>query len=109
MKTIVVALLYIAFANVPLLAQALSPRPLTNPPVNRFEPLPMRVPPTLVAPIKSTGTAALKRSNCVYPSLATRSLSIRPCQPSLRKLRLFPPFERIAPTPTPAISPGEFR
>jgi hypothetical protein len=109
MKKIVVALLYIAFANVPLLGQALSPRPLTNPLVNRLEPLPMRFPPTLVSPMRDPGAARLKRSNCVYPSLATRSLSIRPCQASPRKLRLFPPFEKIAPTPKPAISPGEFR
>jgi hypothetical protein len=42
MKKIVVALLYIAFANVPLLGQTLTPRPLTNPLVDRFEPLSMR-------------------------------------------------------------------
>jgi hypothetical protein len=109
MKKIAVALLCIAFANVPLLGQTLSPRPLTNPLVNRFEPLPMRFPPTLVAPIKALGAATLKRSECVYPSLATNSLSIRPCQTSPRKLRLFPPFKRIAPTPKPATSIGEFR
>jgi hypothetical protein len=109
MKKIVVALLYIAFANVLLLGQTSSPRPLTNPLVNRFEPLSMRFPPTLVAPIKGTGTVALKLSNCVYPSLATNSLSIRPCQTGPRKLRLFPPFKRFAPTPKPAILPGEFR
>jgi len=109
MKKIVVALLCIAFANVPLLGQTLSPRPKTDPPVNRFEPLSMRFPPTLVAPIKEPGVATLKRSNCVYPSLATNSLSIRPCQTSPRKLRLFPPFVRIAPTPRPATSPGVFR
>jgi hypothetical protein len=108
MKKIVVALLYIAFADVPLLGQTLTPRPLTNPLVDRFEPLSMRFPPTLVAPIKDPGAVTLKRSNCVYPSLATRSLSIRPCQTSTRKLRLFPPFERIAPTPKPLTSPGEF-
>jgi hypothetical protein len=108
MKKIVV-LLCIAFTNVPLLGQALSPRPLTTPPVNRFEPFPMRFPPTLVAPIKDPGAAKLKRSNCVYPSVATRSLSIRPCQTNTNKLRLFPPFEKIAPTPKPAISPGKFR
>ena len=107
MKKIVVALLCIAFADVPLLGQTLSPRPLTDPLVNRFEPLSMKFPPTLVAPIKGTGAATLKRSNCVYPSLATRSLSIRPCKTSPRKLHLFPPFERIA--PTPATSPGVFR
>jgi hypothetical protein len=103
-----VALLCIAFVNVALLGQTLSPRPLTDPLVNRFEPLSMKFPPTLVAPIKGTGAATLKRSNCVYPSLATRSLSIRPCQTSPRKLRLFPPFARIAPTPKPVTSPGEF-
>ena len=108
MKKIVVALLYIAFANVPLLGQTLSPRPLTNPLVNRFEPLPMRFPPTLVAPTKVLGAATSKRSNCVYPSLATNSLSFRPCQASPRKLRLFPPFKRIAPMPKPTTSPGEF-
>jgi hypothetical protein len=108
MKKIVVALLYIAFASVPLLGQTLTPRPLTDPLVNRFEPLSMKLPPTLVAPIKGTGAAPLKRSNCVYPSLATRSLSIRPCKTSPRKLHLFPPFERIAPTPKLTTSPGEF-
>ena len=108
MKKIVVALLYVAFANVPLLGQTLNPRPETDPLVNRFEPLSMKFPPTLVAPIKGTGAATLKPSNCVYPSLATRSLSIRPCQTSTHKLRLFPPFERIAPTPRPATWPGEF-
>jgi hypothetical protein len=102
MKKIVVALLYIAFANVPLLGQTLSPRPLTYPLVNRFEPLSMTSQPTLVALI------TLKRSNCVYPSLATNSLSFRPCQASPRKLRLFPPFKRIAPMPKPITSPGEF-
>ena len=104
----IVALLYIAFANVLLLGQTLSLRALTNPPVNRFEPLSIRFPPTLVAPIKDPGAATLMRSNCVYPSLATRSLSIRPCRTSPRKLRLFPPFE-IAPTPKPAIPSGEIR
>ena len=108
MKKIVVALLYIAFANVPLLGQTLTPRPLTNPLVDRFEPLSMRFPPTLVAPIKDPVAATLKRANCVYPSLATRSLSIRPCKTSPRRLRLFPPFAVIAPTPKPVKSPGEF-
>ena len=108
MKKIVV-LLCIAFLNVLLLGQTLTPRPLTNPLVNRFEPLPMRFSPTLVVPIKDPGAATLKRSNCVYPSLATRSLSVRPCQTSPRKLRLFPPFEKIATTPKPVISPGQFR
>jgi hypothetical protein len=109
MKKIVVALLCIAFANVLSLAQTLSPRPLANPAVNRFEPLSMRFPPTLVAPIRDPGVVTLKRSSCVYPSLATNSLSIRPCQTSPRKLRLFPPFKRIAPVPRPAPSIGEFR
>ena len=108
MKKIVVALLYIAFDNVPLLGQTLTPRPLTNPLVDRFEPLSMRFPPTLVAPIKDPGAATLKRSTCVYPSLATNSLSFRPCQAGPRKLRLFPPFKRIAPMPKPTTSPGEF-
>ena len=105
----IVALLYIAFANVLLPGQTLNPMPLTNPPVNRFEPLSMKFPPTLVAPIKDPGAATLKRSNCVYPSLATGSLSIRPCRTSPRKLSLFPPFEKIAPTPKPAIPLGEIR
>jgi hypothetical protein len=105
----IVALLYIAFANFLLLGQSLSPRPLTSPPVKRFEPLSMRLPPTLIAPIKDPGAATLMRSNCVYPALATRSVSIRPCGTSPRKLRLFPPFERIAPTPKPAKPPIEIR
>jgi hypothetical protein len=109
MKKIVVALLCIAFVNVALLGQTSGPRPLTNPLVNRFEPLPLRFPPTLVAPTKVLGAATLKRSNCVYPSLATNSLSIRPCQASPRKLRLFPPFKRIALTPKPVTPIGEFR
>jgi hypothetical protein len=109
MKKTVVALPYIVFVNVALLGQTLNPRPLTNPLVNRFEPSPSRFPPTLVAPIKALGSATLKRPSCVYPSLATNSLSIRPCQASPRKLRLFPPFKRIAPSPKPAASIGEFR
>ena len=105
----IVALLYIAFANVLLLGQTLSPTPLTNPLVNRFEWLSKRFPPTLVAPIKGPGGATLMRSSCVYPSLATRSLSIGPCRTSPRKLRLLTPFERTAPTTKPAIPPGEIR
>jgi hypothetical protein len=104
-----VALLYIAFANVLLPGQALNPMPSTNPPVNRFEPLSTKFPPTLVAPIKSPGAATRMRSNCVYPSLATRSLSFGPCRTSPRKLRLFPSFARIAPTPKPVMPPVEIR
>ena len=118
-----VALLYIAFADVLLLGQTLSPGeanpPVTNPQVNWFERLSKRFPPELVAPIKGPGAATLMRSyshplrrvdaDCVYPSLASRSLSIRPCRTSPRKLRLLPPFERIAPTTKPATPPDEIR
>ena len=114
MKTLV-ALLYIAFANVLLLGQTLSPDeanpPVTNPVVDRLERLSKQFPPELVAAIKDPATVSPMRSYCVYPSasLGTWSLSIKPCRTSSRKLHLLPPFEGIVPTTKPATPPGDIR
>ena len=56
MKKIVVALLYIAFDNVPLLGQTLTPRPLTNPLVDRGR--------TVVDEVSTYTGCANQRSGC---------------------------------------------
>jgi hypothetical protein len=107
-----VALLYIAFANVLLLAQTRSGEvtaPVTTPLVNRVEQLSKRFPPELIVPIASPGKATLLRSYCVYPALDTKSLSFKPCPTNSRRLRLAPSFENIAPPARPATPPDNIR
>ena len=97
------ALLYLAFANMILLGQTLS---RTTPLVDRVE-LWKRFPPELIVPIPPSGRAALSRSYCVSPSPETKSLSVKPCLTNSRKLRLVPPFENIVPPNKPATLPGK--
>ena len=108
-----VALLSIAFANVLLLGQTLNPceatTPVTTPLVDRVEQLSKRFPPELIVPITPPGKATLLRSYCVYPSLDTKSLSVKPCQTNSRKLRLVPSLENIAPPTKPATLPDNIR
>src|ERR1700730_5530572 len=81
MKTFV-ALLYIAFANILLLGQTLgrdeANPPVRNPVVDRIERLAKAFPPELPAATNDRATVTPMRSYCVYPSPATRSLSIKP-------------------------------
>ena len=90
MKTFV-AILYIAFANVLLLGQMLSrdeaTPPVRNPVVDRVERLSKTFPPELAASPKDPATVTPMRSYCVYPTPATRSLSIKPCPTGPHKLR----------------------
>jgi len=112
MKTFV-AILYIVFANVLLLGQPLSRDeanpPVRNPVVDRLERLSKTFPPELAAATKDRATITPMRSYCVYPSPATRSLSIRPCPTSPHKLRIVPPFENIVPKTKPATQPAHIR
>jgi hypothetical protein len=76
------ALIYIAFANVLLVGQTLSP-------ADRVEQSSKRFRPELTVPI--TPPATLFQSTCVYRSPDTKSLSVQPCRKDSRKLRLMPP------------------
>ena len=111
MKTFI-AILYVAFANVLLLGQVLS-RDEANPPVrnplDRVERLSKTFPPELVVATKDRATVTPIRSHCVYPSPATRSLSIKPSPISPHKLRVVPPFENIVPKTKPATPPAHIR
>jgi hypothetical protein len=112
MKTFV-AILYIAFANVLLLGQIMSRDeanpPVRNPVADRLERLSKTFPPELAAPTKDRATVTPTRSHCVYPSPATRSLSIKPCPISPHKLRVVPPFENIVLKTKPATPPAHIR
>ena len=97
MKTFVVMLL-IAFANVLLIGQTRG-REEANPPArrpaaDRLDRLSKGFPPELAAPTEDGATVSFKRSNCVYPSPATRSLSIKPCPINPHQLHIVAPFER---------------
>ena len=112
MKTFV-AILYIAFASVLLLGQTLSRDeanpPVRNPVVDRLQRLSKTFPPELPAATKDRATVTPARSNCVYPSPATRSLSIKPCPASPHKLHVVPPFENVMPKTKPATPPAHIR
>ncbi len=77
--------------------------------MDRLERLSKSFPPDLIGPIAAPSGATLSRSFCVYPLLDTKSLSVKPCRTDSRKLRLVPPFEKIAPLTKPATLPGNIR
>jgi len=108
-----VALLCIAFANVLLPGQTLSPReaaaPGTTPLAHRAEQVSKRFPPELIVPVTAPGTATWLRSYCIYPSLNTGSLSVKPCRTNSLKLRLVPSLENSVPPAKPATLPDNVR
>jgi len=81
------ALIYIAFANVLLVGQTLSPADRVHQSSKRFRP-------ELMAPITP---ATFVQSTCFYRSPDGKSLSVTPCVKDSRKLRLVPPADNIAP------------
>lgn len=70
--------------------------PPTNPQADRVERMSKRFPAELVV-LQDRNPARLSRSYCVYRS-ADASITIKPCQPKDRKLRLVPGFQAGAPT-----------
>ncbi|MBZ5584160.1 MAG: hypothetical protein LAQ30_18500 [Acidobacteriia bacterium] len=112
MKTLV-ALLYMAFANLLMPGQTLRPdeanAPVRDPVVDRVQRLSKRFPPERIAAANDPGTVTPMRSYCVYPDLATKSLSIEACRPSPWILRLLPPFKNVVPTTKPVPPPGDIR
>lgn len=102
-----VALLCVAFANVLLSGQTLSPGQATAP--DTVEQLAKKFPPELVVPIAPSPAATLLRSSCVYPSLDLKSISVQPCRTNSPRLRLVPPFEMIAPPAKPGTLPDNIR
>ena len=102
-----VALLYVAFANVLLLGQAMSPGESTA--SVTVEQLAKRFPPELVVPITPSPTATLLRSSCVYSSLDFTSISVKPCRTNSPQLRLVPSSEMIAPPTKPGTLPDNIR
>ena len=77
--------------------------------VDRLERLSKRFPPEVVVGITDPVALRPMRSYCVYPGVAGRSLSIKPCPKTRRKLRLLPQFEKIVPTTKPAVPRGGIR
>ncbi|SPE42870.1 hypothetical protein SBA3_70005 [Candidatus Sulfopaludibacter sp. SbA3] len=75
-----VALLYIGFGNVLLLALALTP----DKAVDRVTELAKRFPPEVIVPVTPPATATFLRSYCVYPSLDTKPVTVKPCQANAR-------------------------
>jgi hypothetical protein len=112
MKTFV-AILYLSFAGVLLVGQTLSRDeanpPVMNPVVDRLQRLSKTFPPEMPAATQDRVTVTPARSNCVYPSPATRSLSIKPCQATPHKLHVVPPFRNAAPKTKPATPPAHIR
>jgi len=94
-----VALLCVAFANVLLIGQTLSPGQATAPVT--VEQLAKTFPPELVEPVTPSPTATLLRSSCVYRSLDFKSISVQPCRTNSPQLRLVPSFEMVAPPTKP--------
>jgi hypothetical protein len=112
MKTLVV-LFYFAFATVLLPGQTPSPdeaKPhVRNPVTDRLGQLPKSFPPELAAPVQNSAPLKRMRSFCVYPNLATGSLSIKPCGIRPGKFRVWPSFENILPKTKPVTPPGDIR
>lgn len=112
-----VAVLYTAFPVVLLMAQTFSPVggavPVTTkrgtPSMDRLESMSKRFPPEFVSSTTDRDVAKPSHSYCVYPSLGTKSLSIKRCQPNPHKLRLVSPFEGVAPNTRPATQPRDMR
>jgi hypothetical protein len=92
MKTLV-ALVYIAFANVVLLGQTLSPyephKHMKDSVVDGLKRLPKNFPPDLIVSTKDPSAVTPTRSYCVYYDLAAKSLSVKACRTSPLKCRLW--------------------
>ncbi len=103
----------LAFATGMVFGQTLTPRepasPVTTRLVDRLPPLPKPSPPEVIVPAAYPGRASILRSFCVYPSLDTNSLSVKPCRADPRKLRLIPRLENIEPLAKPTTPPGNIR
>jgi hypothetical protein len=112
-----VAVLYTAFPVVLLMGQTLSPvggavsvtTKLGTPSMDRLESLSKRFPPGLVSSTTDRDVAKPSHSYCVCPSLDTKSLSIKRCQPNPHELRLVSPYEGVPPNTKPAIQPRDMR
>jgi hypothetical protein len=108
-----IVLLCIVLANWPLLGQTSSPREagaaVANPSVNRLEQLSKSFPPEVMLPVATPGNETPLWSYCVYPTPDTKSVSVKPCQPATRTLRLIPPFETIALPAKPDTVPSDIR
>ena len=104
MKTLL-AILSIASASALLLGQtpgrdSANP-PMRNPLVDRIERLSKTFPPEMPAGTNYRAGITPARTNCVYPSPATRSLSIKPCPANPHKLHVVPPFKNVVPKTKP--------
>ena len=99
MKKLFAVLLYTALPAAVAFGQTVSrsgaAAPVTNPLVDRVERMSKWFPAEFVVP--AHGQARLSRSYCVYHT-ADNSVTMKPCEPKARKVRLAPAFQTGLPS-----------